>query len=294
MTVGIVEVHTPTVVPVVDLALVAAHGERPWMVYPVQHRPIRSTMRLAVDAPLLRPTAPTTRLPGDRCRLHRIRARWRPVLGTLTADDGTRTLLTRTPSTFIVVCGDRCGTRGCAPLPNGKGDTMKSDTAKSMRTFAGVGLVVGGIVLAGGTASAAPSEGRGGHKTVEQFEFGPFPGPLCESGETLMVEGEGWQQTFPSPTPEGNRNLEHAVFHIDVTYTNAAGDTWVWKDRGPDRIFLLDGVPHIAITGRSGFSGVIGQVVLDLVTFEIVKVAGNPVGEGGPAAVDAAACDALT
>lgn len=46
MTVGIVEVHTPTVVPVVDLALVAAHGERPWMVYPVQHRPIRSTMRL--------------------------------------------------------------------------------------------------------------------------------------------------------------------------------------------------------------------------------------------------------
>jgi hypothetical protein len=57
---------------------------------------------------------------------------------------------------------------------------------------------------------------------------------------------------------------------------------------------LLDGVPHIAITGRSGGSGVIGQVVVNLMTFEVVKVARSPVGEGGPDAIDAAAYDALT
>ncbi len=171
---------------------------------------------------------------------------------------------------------------------------VEGDTMTSMRTFTGVGLVLAGVLLAGVPASAAPREGEGDNKTVEQFEFGPFPGPTCESGETLTVQGEGWQQTFPSPTPEGNRNLEHTVFHSDLTFSNDAGDSWVFRDRGPDRIFLLDGVPHIAITGRSGGSGVIGQVVLDLVTFEVVKVAGNPVGEGGPGAIDAAACDALT
>ena len=160
-------------------------------------------------------------------------------------------------------------------------------------TIAAVGVVVGCVLLAAMPVEASPNDGNG-MKLVGSIEFGPVPGPTCDSGEILTVEGEGWVQVFVSPSADESGNLEHAVFHLDLTHSNAAGETWVWNDRGPDRIFLIDGVPFVAITGRAGGSGVIGQVVVNLLTGEVTKVAGTPVGDGGPFAVDAAACDALT
>ncbi len=73
--------------------------------------------------------------------------------------------------------------------------------------------------------------------------------------------------------------MELTVFHFDLTYTNAQGNTWTWRDRGPDRLYFVSneaGEPelYIAITGRSGWN-IIGHVVLNLTTSEIVLVAGQ-------------------
>jgi hypothetical protein len=86
---------------------------------------------------------------------------------------------------------------------------------------------VGSVLLAAMPVEASPNDGNGA-KFVEENIFGPFPGPTCDSGETLTVEGDGWAQFFDSPTPDGSRVLGHAVFHINITFSNAAGDTWVW------------------------------------------------------------------
>jgi hypothetical protein len=70
------------------------------------------------------------------------------------------------------------------------------------------------------------------------------------------------------------------VYGIRVTYTNAeTGATVKLRDIGPDRFFMKDGRAYVAVTGRSlTGTGVIGVVVLDLETGEVVHGAGNDVG----------------
>ncbi len=163
-----------------------------------------------------------------------------------------------------------------------------------MKKFMVLLAVVGVTALSFTTAvGAIPNDGNG-NKVVMPIEFGPFP-VFCDSGDVLMVEAEGWVQEREL---KSERNVFLANFLLDSTFTNADGETWVFRDRGPDRVFLVDGVPFLAITGRAGGSGVIGHVVLNLATGEVVLQAGNPIGDGmpgdEPGDVGAAACAALT
>ncbi|HEX5827648.1 MAG TPA: hypothetical protein VFY23_09020 [Candidatus Limnocylindrales bacterium] len=81
--------------------------------------------------------------------------------------------------------------------------------------------------------------------------------------------------------PDGRRSmLELDHYNIRATYTNVeTGRSVRLRDIGPDRWYVRDGKAYLGVTGRSTtFSGVIGLVVFDLETEEVVKSAGNEVG----------------
>jgi len=91
--------------------------------------------------------------------------------------------------------------------------------------------------------------------------------------------------------PDGRRHVETNVYNTRASYTNAAtGATTRLRDIGPDRIYWLDGRLVAAITGRSlTGSGVIGLVIIDFKTGEVLFQAGNEVGffyDGFCAAID--------
>jgi len=108
------------------------------------------------------------------------------------------------------------------------------------------------------------------------------------NGEILANKVVGWVQVRVFDQPK-NRNIELDVFHSVATYTNSAGETFVFHDVGPDHYYLEDGNLIVAITGRSTGSGVIGHVVVNLSTGEVELIAGSAFGT-----VDAIACAALT
>ena len=74
--------------------------------------------------------------------------------------------------------------------------------------------------------------------------------------------------------------LQLDVYGIRATYRNPEnGRQFQYRDIGPDRLFVKDGRVYVAVTGRSSGSGVIGVVVIDIETNEIVHEAGNDVGD---------------
>ena len=69
------------------------------------------------------------------------------------------------------------------------------------------------------------------------------------------------------------------VFHIAETLTSESG-TYRLLDVGPDIVFTRDGTTYVAAVGRSlTGSGVIGRVVVNAETWEIVSVSGRLVGD---------------
>ena len=148
-------------------------------------------------------------------------------------------------------------------------------------------LVLGGAAVLVG-AMAAPAAAGSHHKTVisvddaysydcTTLEFGP-PG----AGDVDAVV-DGKIQAF-APKGKGGKTFELTVFHLNVTFTNAEGDTWVWRDRGPDKLIDVDGdgePDYVAITGRTGLNN-IGHMVIDLSTGEIVHQAGRSPFGGEP------------
>jgi hypothetical protein len=88
------------------------------------------------------------------------------------------------------------------------------------------------------------------------------------------------------------------VWHSNIVYTNlTTGDTWVWKDRGPDKIFFdkKTGIEYWTITGRS-VANVIGHIVVNNDTGDIEFVAGQQPFPGELLdffAIDGYACDIL-
>jgi hypothetical protein len=77
----------------------------------------------------------------------------------------------------------------------------------------------------------------------------------------------------------GNRNVDITVYHFDLVYTNELGESWTWRDRGPDRFYYVvnelgDPELHWAITGRSGLN-VVGHAVFNISTGEFVLIAGQ-------------------
>ena len=124
-----------------------------------------------------------------------------------------------------------------------------------------------GIVL------AAP---KGGNNS-EVFEWGMW-WPVDCGGAELLAELSGWSK-FREFKGDHNRNISLEVFHLETVYTNDEGDTWVWRDRGPDHYYVVNnefGEPevHWTITGRSGWNN-IGHVVINLDTGELILSAGQ-------------------
>jgi hypothetical protein len=110
----------------------------------------------------------------------------------------------------------------------------------------------------------------------------------CGAGAVLEVHFGGWIQFrgFDEPI---ERNLELDVFHVVSTFTNTAGETYVFRDVGPDRFYLEDGnLIIVASSGRLG-GGLIGHIVTNLTTGETELIAGKAF-----AGAEALACAALT
>lgn len=118
-----------------------------------------------------------------------------------------------------------------------------------------------------------------------------LPSVDCGGGEILDVHQDGWIQVRVFPQPN-NRNAELDVFHLVATFTNSAGETFVFNEVGPDHYYfedLPDGDFIVATIGRIGGAGVIGRIVINLTTGEVEFVAGKEF-----AGVEALACEALT
>lgn len=94
-----------------------------------------------------------------------------------------------------------------------------------------------------------------------------FPVRIDFTGkETYIVFGEG-----------ARRVGEIDTYLYVTTYTNTQNGTSLSiRDSGPDRWYVDDGRLYIAVTGRPTTStGVIGVVIIDFETFDIVFQAGN-------------------
>jgi hypothetical protein len=140
-------------------------------------------------------------------------------------------------------------------------------------------------------AGGIPADGNG-NKLVFSWDF---DSPVDCGGTILTLNNKGRVQ-IKDLGSSNNRNVGLEVYHIVLTYTNAAGDTWVWHDVGPDHYYVDGDELFVTISGRSTASGnidrdeiVTGHVVLNLTTGEVVHVAGRNRGK-----VDDLACNALT
>lgn len=158
-----------------------------------------------------------------------------------------------------------------------------------------VGLSMILVVALAVPAMAAPSSGNGGKEVIAIDDSFGFD---CPGGGSLTISASGWIQ-FKS-FENGKRNLEKSVFHIRSEYVNQDGETFVWMDVGPDKLFVIDGVEHVSLTGRPGFvpdpddpsgaGSLSGRMIINLETGEIVEIAGNFSSQD----VDERACAALT
>jgi hypothetical protein len=136
-------------------------------------------------------------------------------------------------------------------------------------------------------AKGAPATGNGNKEVIlidedlERLE--------CPGGEFLDVHQTGWIQIrLFSQTDK--RNVQLDIYHLNTTWTNSAGETFVFGDRGPDHYYFDDGILYVSIAGRAGGeTGLLGRMVINTETGEVVFIAGNEFG-----GAEARACEALT
>lgn len=126
---------------------------------------------------------------------------------------------------------------------------------------------------------------------IDASEFSEDESDFASDACGFPVEAAVRGHIVVSIFPDDARPIrEIARFSIRITYTNpATGDTYRLVDAGPD--LLKNGT--VAVIGRSlTGSGVIGRVVFDAETGEILFEAGHRVNDGDGAYIDAV-CDAL-
>jgi hypothetical protein len=126
-----------------------------------------------------------------------------------------------------------------------------------------------------------PSDGNG-NKLVFQWDY--YDISPCSNGEDLTLHDVGWAQ-FKWFGPPNNKNVELGIFHVVLTFSNSAGDEFVYRDVGPDRVYVEGDEIFVAVSGRSSASGNpdrdeinIGHMVLNMTTGEVVLLAGNNMG----------------
>jgi len=136
-------------------------------------------------------------------------------------------------------------------------------------------------------SAQVPANGNG-NKQVITFDF-DVPDPIaCPNGEELSLHVEGWVEIR---TFSNSSRVELDVYHVAHTWSNSAGETFVDQEIGPDRFYIDRNTGHLilASTGKLSFAGIMGQIVTDLTTGEVLLVT----GPGFPDHL-ALACAALT
>lgn len=132
-----------------------------------------------------------------------------------------------------------------------------------------------------------PADGNG-NKFVE-FGEGDAGSFTCPNGAQLSLHYKYWAQhkTFSDAQ---SRQLELVVYHTTHTWSNSAGETFVDRESGPDHYYFdQNGDLIIESTGTLRYAGVIGRLVINLTTGEVLFVT----GPGFPNHL-ALACAALT
>lgn len=134
------------------------------------------------------------------------------------------------------------------------------------------------------TFQRAPASGNGQKEIIPVDVV--LPGLIaCANGVALDVHVVGWIQIHATSPAARSVNIFHLVF----TFSNAAGETYVFQNVNSDHFYLdEDGNLIDAVTGRNGVagethSGVIGRLVINVQTGEVLFVAGQNVDAGNRA-----------
>jgi hypothetical protein len=112
-------------------------------------------------------------------------------------------------------------------------------------------------------------------------ELAGFLSDACSAPIAVDADGKVIVLVLDKPSARGVVEINAYEFRALVTNL-ATGATTTIVDAGPDlfRIDLATGHLLVAITGRSTTgSGVIGRVVIDLDTGEVLSVSGNELGD---------------
>ena len=132
----------------------------------------------------------------------------------------------------------------------------------------------------------APADGNG-TKQVNRYNFDTDP-MACPNGKELILHVGGWVQIH---TFSNSNRVELDIYHVVHTWRNSAGETFVDLEIGPDRYYIDKNTGHLilASTGKLSAFGIVGQLVTDLTTGEVIFVAGRAFPDHL-----ALACEALT
>ena len=105
-----------------------------------------------------------------------------------------------------------------------------------------------------------------------------FVTELCGFPVDAEVSGHVIVTSFPKDGAPGVFALN--VYGVRITYTNPeTGKVVRLRDVGPDRFFVGGGIAYVAVTGRSETgTGIVGVVIIDLATGDVVHQAGNDIG----------------
>jgi hypothetical protein len=134
--------------------------------------------------------------------------------------------------------------------------------------------------------AGTPADGNGNKQVF------PVDEPFTVDCGTQQLTGTatGWLSLRFFPQPH-NPNAALEGFHVVLTYRNSAGETYTFVEVGPARVWFDFQTSQffVDLIGRSAGSGLIGRLVVNFDTGEVVFFKGNPVGPS-----DEIACETLT
>src|SRR5256885_4358644 len=128
------------------------------------------------------------------------------------------------------------------------------------------------LTVARASFAAVPAGGND-NKVIVPIDF--TDAGSCPNGTDLTRHVTGWVQERVF-SQDGNRHVVLDVVHVDFTFTNSAGESYVWREVGRDLFWIENGDLMLASTGRVG-GAVIGLFKVNLTTGEVVSLAGKEV-----------------
>jgi hypothetical protein len=129
----------------------------------------------------------------------------------------------------------------------------------------------------GGTptlSSQAPADGNGSKEIITLNLDVPEPF-TCPNGAELSLHVAGWLQ-LRVYSRDNSRKVELDNFHVTHTWSNSAGETFVDREILAEHYYFDKdtGDLILAFTGKLSFLGIIGKLVTDVDTGEVLFVTG--------------------